>query len=122
MLTMCRKAYRRILYAENLNVGEEHPPSNHARLYVDDNEQTAHGESLGFTSDLVDSLRNLLRVENSWVGSYQHVVDEIVRSDLDIHDAHICFGSVNRTTHGPILGYLPTTPFTDDIRNCSSDF
>lgn len=32
-----------------------------------------------------------------------------MRNGHDIHDAQTCFGPVNRTTHGPILGELPTT-------------
>jgi len=89
--------------------GEQRPPTNHARYYVYDNEQTAHGESLGIDPLTIDSLRGMLTEHNSWVQTYKSAVDEIVRNDPDILDAQICFGPVNRATHGPILGELPST-------------
>ena len=59
--------------------------------------------------DTVDSLRDMLDEHNSWVHTYKSAVDEIVRNYHDIHDAQICFGPVNRATHGPILRELPSS-------------
>lgn len=52
----------------------------------------------------------MLAEHNSWVQTYKSAVDEIVRNDHNILDAQICFGAVNRATHGPILGELPSSP------------
>lgn len=110
MLTMCGKAYNRIFYAENLYANEERPPSNTARFSVYDNEQIAYGESLSLSPETIYSLRSLLSTHISWVRSYRHSVDEIVRSNPDVHDARNIFSSpANRTTDGLILGDLPTT-------------
>lgn len=109
MLTMCGKAYRRIFDAENMYSNETRPPTNNARFYVYDDEQSAQGQSLGIPPDITNALRDLLARKNSWVESYRSAVDEIVRNDASIPDAQICFGPVNRTTHGPILGDVPST-------------
>ena len=109
MLTMCGKAYRRIFDAENMYTAERRPPTNYARYYIHDHEQRAHGETLGISGDTIDSLRSMLNEHNSWVQTHRSAVDEIVRNDHDILDAQICFGPVNRGTHGPILGELPST-------------
>lgn len=57
----------------------------------------------------IDSLGDMLADHNSWVKTYKSAVDEIVRNDHGIRDAQICFGPVNRATHGPIMGELPST-------------
>ena len=71
MLTMCGKAYRRIFDAENMYTGERRAPTNSARFYVVyDNEQTAHGQTLGLDAHTIASLRDMLADHNSWVQTY----------------------------------------------------
>lgn len=107
---MCGKAYRRIFDAEHLL-----PEKSIRRLTVLDFTFTTTSRQLtakrpGCGRPQLPLLRQLLSVHNSWVDSHQSAVDEIARRNPDIHDAQICFGPVSRTTHGPILGDLPTTP------------
>lgn len=94
MLTMCGKACRRIFDAENPYTQETRLPSNHARFYVYDNEQKAHGESLGLDIDIINSIRDYFMV--------QKAVDEKMRKDDDIQTL--------RFASGPLI-VPPTTPF-----------